>query len=79
MILFFFGSFKGKLTHFTASVFIKSISPDRMKIKLVLIDSCPTVTPLKTPCFVDPTLTHLNRWRYSPTLASKQIETVFSE
>ena len=62
-----------------ASVFIKSISPDRMKIKLVVIDSCPTASPLPPPCFVAPTLTHLDRWQYSPPFATKQIETVFSE
>ena len=62
------------------SVFIKSISPERMKIKLVIIDSCPqAATPAACPRFLDPSVTHMDRWHYSPPFASKHIETVFSE
>ncbi len=60
------------------SVYIKSIIPERMKIKLVIIDShkgsCQT--PIKY--FVDVRKEkHLDRWRYSPEGCKKVIETVF--
>ena len=60
-------------------VYIKSIQPDRMKIKLVLIDAYrgePAHAGLRY--FVDPEQTaHLDHWRYSPDGAGKVIETVF--
>ena len=64
----------------TASVFIKSILPDRMKIKLVIIDSC--ADAVKKGHFSrhpETNATHIDRWCYSPDTASKRIETVFSE
>ena len=61
------------------SVFIKSISPERMKIKLVIIDSCPQATTTACPRLLEPSVAHMDRWRYSPPFASKHIETVFSE
>lgn len=63
-----------------AAVFIKSILPERMKIKLVLIDAYAETAHLL------PSLTyylpadgsrHIDRWVYSPKGAKKQIETVF--
>jgi hypothetical protein len=50
-----------------------------MKIKLVIIDTCPRAATLSLPSFVDPSLTHIDRWRYSPLFATKHVETVFSE
>ena len=61
-----------------ASVYIKSILPERMKIKLVIIDShfeaqkakritCPGENPPK----------HIDMWRYSPSVSEKRIETYF--
>lgn len=63
----------------SAAVYIKSIVPDRMKVKLVLIDTAVLPpTEKKLLYFVDPKKTeHLSRWRYSPLSAAKQIETVF--
>ena len=64
-----------------AAVYIKSILPDRMKIKLVLIDASraqaiPQRQPLKY--YVDcEKLSHISRWRYSPERAHKIIESVF--
>lgn len=62
-----------------AAVYIKSIIPERMKIKLVLIDlyrgdmSAPSLK-----YFIDNTSTkHIDKWRYSPAESSKIIETVF--
>ena len=63
-----------------AAVFIKSIIPERMKIKLVLIDAYkddPIPAP-KLTYFIDGESTaHIDRWIYSPPAARKRIETVF--
>ncbi len=60
-------------------VYIKSIQPERMKIKLVLIDAYrgeAARSGLKY--FIDTEqVTHISRWRYSPAVASKVIESVF--
>ena len=62
-----------------AAVYIKSILPDRMKIKLVLIDSYGGSAPSqKLKYYVDcNSVSHLDRWRYSPPEAVKTIETMF--
>ena len=63
-----------------ASVYIKSIIPARMKIKLVLVDAYPGA-PLQTPVrkyFIDTAkVTHIDRWLYSPPGCTKIIETTF--
>ncbi len=66
----------------TAAVYIKSITPSRMKIKLALVgayrgellrDLCPPAY------FIDPERTgHIDRWRYSPADCPRVIESVFS-
>ena len=62
-----------------AAVYIKSIIPERMKIKLVLIDIGDlqkATPPLKY--FTDPSQTkHIDRWRYSPSVCGKLVESVF--
>ena len=62
-----------------AAVYIKSILPEKMKIKLIIIDSDNTTSappPLKY--FVDTSKgAHLDFWNYSPKLAKKKVETVF--
>ncbi len=65
----------------SAAVYIKSIVPERMKIKLVLIDTCCTDAPSrKLPYYIDPTVTsHLSHWLYSPRGSRKLIETKFDE
>lgn len=64
----------------TAAVFIKSIIPERMKIKLVLIDAYrgePLPTP-RLPYFIrGDEVEHIDRWIYSPAGARKRVETVF--
>ena len=62
-----------------AAVYIKSILPEKMKIKLVLIDAYRgAVADTKLKYFIDcNTVTHIDRWRYSPEGAAKAIETVF--
>ena len=60
-----------------ASVYIKSLIPDKMKIKLILIDSFDAVCRPDPPhYFVESG--HLDCWIYSPASAKKQIQTVFS-
>ncbi len=60
-----------------ASVYIKSILPDKMKVKLIIIDSFPadnTRLPLKY--FTNSQ--HIENWRYSPVGCRKNIESVFN-
>jgi small subunit ribosomal protein S1 len=63
----------------TAAVFIKNIIPERMKLKLILIDthaSCSDFTP--TRYYIDCERTeHIDYWRYSPECCAKTVETVF--
>ena len=61
------------------AVYIKSILPDRMKIKLVLIDTYRGITPHNSHrYFIDcESTTHLSRWVYSPPTSTKLVETVF--
>ena len=64
----------------TAAVYIKSIIPERMKIKLVLIDTYinedNTIPSFKY--FVDRESTeHIAYWRYSPPSCARIIESVF--
>lgn len=63
----------------SAAVYIKSIIPERMKIKLVLIDTHKSMPRLSPPeYFVDFTkITHLDRWQYSPSISQRLVETVF--
>lgn len=58
-----------------ASVYIKSINPERMKIKLILVDHFPAREPERKYDY--PAVSHLNKWTYSPATAIKTIETVF--
>ncbi len=63
----------------TAAVFIKNIIPERMKLKLILIDtheSCSDFTPVKY--YIDCERTeHIDYWRYSPECCARTVETVF--
>ena len=62
-----------------AAVSIKSILPERMKVKLVIIDSRPEPEfPTPPHYFIDPARTpHIDYWEYSPACATRLIETVF--
>lgn len=61
-----------------AAVYIKNIIPERMKIKLVLVDSYKgDVAPQSLKYFYDDKVTHIDYWRYSPDSSSKIIESVF--
>ncbi len=63
----------------TAAVYIKSIIPDKMKIKLIIIDShTETDTKKELKYFIDPKKTpHIDFWSYSPYESEKVIQTIF--
>ena len=59
-----------------ASVYIKNLIPERMKIKLVIIDSFDGSTrPAQMKYFINQE--HMNDWEYSPPGCPKQIQSVF--
>lgn len=67
------------------SVYIKSITPERMKVKLALIDSvdpCPESVPGEAGDGAEmtyhlPESGHVDRWRYSPDACARVVETDF--
>lgn len=61
------------------AVYIKSINAERMKVKLVIVDTAPCRMPPKAPVlFVDTEqVRHLDRWVYSPARCPRTVETVF--
>lgn len=63
----------------TAAVYIKNIIPEKMKIKLVLIDSYRgELIPHKMNYFIDfKKTTHIDSFRYSSNLSDKIIESEF--
>lgn len=65
----------------SAAVYIKSIIPERMKIKLVLIDvhnGAPS--PASPEYFIDTAkVKHIDVWRYSPSVSPRVIESVFGD
>ena len=64
----------------TAAVYIKSIIPEKMKIKLIIIDSQDADEyPEGLEYFIDTeSVTHIDYWQYSPPNCKKVIETVFA-
>ena len=62
----------------SCSVYIKSIIPERMKIKLVIIDSLEPQSVTGIKYYIDTnTVRHISHWRYSPEGCRKIIETTF--
>lgn len=59
-----------------ASVYIKSLIPDKMKIKLIIVDAFEGETEPKPPEYFI-TKGHLDFWKYSPENCSKTVSTVF--
>lgn len=59
----------------SAAVYIKNIIPDRMKVKLAIIDVCDSETRARDYDYPD--LQHIQSWRYSPDCCDKVIESVF--
>ncbi len=65
----------------TAAVYIKSISPEKMKIKLSVVGAYrgELLRDASAPrYFIDPRrVSHIDRWRYSPPESVRIVETVF--
>ena len=63
----------------TAAVYVKSILPERMKIKLVIIDAyASNDLPEPLQYYIDPhRQTHIDRWEYSPPVSTRLVETIF--
>lgn len=60
----------------SASVYIKSINPEKMKIKLSIVDSFPEkAQPEPVKYFFEGD--HMDMWQYSPDFSEKVIESVF--
>ena len=64
----------------TAAVYIKSIIPEKMKIKLIIIDAEDAPIYIEPPeYFIDTSVySHIDTWRYSPSSSQRIIETVFN-
>lgn len=60
-----------------ASAYIKNLLPDKMKVKLIIIDSF-AADYAKKPIEYFYKGDFLERWRYSPQRCEKSVETVFS-
>ena len=61
------------------AVFIKSIIPEKMKIKLVLVDCGGGAVRIPVRYYFDASNTRrIDRWRYSPACCPRVVETVFS-
>lgn len=58
------------------SVYIKSIIPEKMKVKLIIVDAFDADYPKKKPDYYIEE-GHLDYFRYSPYLSEKNIETFF--
>lgn len=63
----------------TVAVYIKSIIPDKMKVKLVIIDteSAEAYRPPLEYFYDTEEIGHIDRWIYSPKNSKKQIESIF--
>lgn len=67
----------GAVTGQSAAVYIKNIIPEKMKVKLALIDSYFSASAAPAPFEYFTDATHIDRWVYSPENSSKLVETVF--
>lgn len=61
-----------------ASVYIKNLIPEKMKVKLIIVDSFDAEYKLEEAQYFIPS-GHLDRWVYSPPYCERVIETVFNE
>jgi len=62
------------------SVYIKNIIPERMKVKLVLIDTHAESARMPVKYYVDfSKVTRMDRWQYSPDGCRKNVESVFAD
>ncbi len=69
--------FEGAQVGDTVSVYIKSIIPEKMKVKLIIIDLCEEEYTPKVNYFYGDE--HIDRFEYSPAVCSRKIVTDFTE
>ncbi|MBR2418829.1 MAG: S1 RNA-binding domain-containing protein [Clostridia bacterium] len=60
-----------------ASVYIKNLIPERMKIKLIIVDAFEATYPNEPVTYYNNS-DYIDRWVYSPENCHKKVETVFS-
>lgn len=61
-----------------ASVYIKALIPEKMKVKLIIVDVFDSDIPPHSPeYFIPDSVTHISHWRYTSPLSDKNIETIF--
>ena len=59
-------------------MYIKALIPEKMKVKLIIVDVFDSDEPPAPPeYFIAPDVTHIDRWRYTSALSDRVIETVF--
>ena len=58
------------------SVYIKAVIPEKMKIKLIIVDTCPDFEPNREEEYYF-TGSHMDSWVYTPEKSDKLIETNF--
>lgn len=69
--------FEGAKPGMCATVYIKNIIPERMKIKLVIIDLSDDYCEKKQIKYYVPEENHIDYWRYTPLACERTIETFF--
>jgi small subunit ribosomal protein S1 len=62
----------------SASVYIKNMLPEKLKVKLIIVDSFDAEYKPEPPCYFI-TSGHISHWTYSPASSGKVIETIFEE
>ena len=62
-----------------AAVYIKNIIPEKMKVKLVLVDAYSSTSPSDYRFEYFETRSHIDRFVYSPPACDRVVSTVFSE
>lgn len=62
----------------SVSVYIKSIIPEKMKIKLAVVEAFDTKSPNPELVYFEKS-DHISHWNYSPEGANKIVETVFDK
>lgn len=61
-----------------ASVYLKALIPEKMKVKLILVDAFANTEPIQSISYFVHTA-HMDHWQYSPANAIKRIETHFAD
>lgn len=61
-----------------AGVYIKSMIPEKMKIKLIIVDAFDGEMPKRETSYFT-TAEHIDRWVYSPECCPKVVETAFED